>query len=509
MGKVSYIQGIRIVITLDKKLTAAISFLLFASASAQAIECPPGFEWRRMSGVGCVQKDCVSVGGSYGYTSNCFCRDKRSCYEPVDYEFFDGGKCHPNCPYSRLVGCVEPGEKCPHEIMQEIADAAAGDGVDFEAYSDLERDERFCLTKCKNEWGQNAVWDGQSTVEHCHCRCDEGYHVSYEWFMHPEIGYNKQARCVADDCKAYCDDLGQAYSYAGGRHTGVDCECSCQGGYVENLRFGFCVPIDETIAFPSDEICHPTTEDFLLDPFGHVCSCKAGLANCDSNNANGCETNTDSDRLNCGACGRICPSGRICSQGFCWDGEFLDAIARVDQDNFETMQVMGQIRDEGGYREILSELEIEYIKNQLEFMWAKTGDLFEGGTMPSGVFSAVGFYLDFIKKPGEHLKLRDEIGILLAEAKIDAGQAEMIKNLDAVLKASSVLSGKSGVDAVYAQSVIIDTAAGMVIDEALRSAKYSYCRDIIARYGANPQDAMEKAAVDQCLERHVSAGIFK
>ena len=40
---------------------------VFLSQSAYAVECPPGFTWKRMSGVGCVQSDCVQVGGSYTY----------------------------------------------------------------------------------------------------------------------------------------------------------------------------------------------------------------------------------------------------------------------------------------------------------------------------------------------------------------------------------------------------------------------------------------------------------
>ena len=46
-------------------------------------------------------------------------------------------------------------------------------------------------------------------------------------------------------------------------------------------------------------------------------ACNTGFANCDSNATNGCEASLQSDRLNCGACGRQCASGEVCSAGVC------------------------------------------------------------------------------------------------------------------------------------------------------------------------------------------------
>ncbi|MEZ4394775.1 MAG: hypothetical protein R3A48_27180 [Polyangiales bacterium] len=46
-------------------------------------------------------------------------------------------------------------------------------------------------------------------------------------------------------------------------------------------------------------------------------TCNTGFANCDSNASNGCEASLQSDRLNCGACGRQCASGEVCSAGVC------------------------------------------------------------------------------------------------------------------------------------------------------------------------------------------------
>jgi hypothetical protein len=78
--------------------------------------CPPGFEWQRMSGVGCVQADCYDAGGRLSYTSACICNDGlKACTEPVDYANFDPESCGIHCPGSRLVACVPPEELCPGE----------------------------------------------------------------------------------------------------------------------------------------------------------------------------------------------------------------------------------------------------------------------------------------------------------------------------------------------------------------------------------------------------------
>jgi hypothetical protein len=52
-------------------------------------------------------------------------------------------------------------------------------------------------------------------------------------------------------------------------------------------------------------------------------TCHAGFANCDSGNANGCETNLASDVKNCGACGQVCSfanAAAVCTNGVCGVG---------------------------------------------------------------------------------------------------------------------------------------------------------------------------------------------
>ena len=59
-------------------------------------------------------------------------------------------------------------------------------------------------------------------------------------------------------------------------------------------------------------------------------ACDAGLADCDRNPANGCETDARWSVTNCGACARACATGEVCAMGACrlpstgWSKRFGD-----------------------------------------------------------------------------------------------------------------------------------------------------------------------------------------
>ncbi|MFO0649467.1 MAG: hypothetical protein U0326_24715 [Polyangiales bacterium] len=48
-----------------------------------------------------------------------------------------------------------------------------------------------------------------------------------------------------------------------------------------------------------------------------ITGCPAPYGNCDGDAANGCETDNDTDGLNCGSCGNVCPAGQSCVRGEC------------------------------------------------------------------------------------------------------------------------------------------------------------------------------------------------
>lgn len=107
--------------------TLIVGALLLAGSVA-AVECPPGFAFHRMSGVGCVQEDCNDrPHAHWSYVKACICaahdniddpeEDKysKACTAPVDYESFDREKCGIHCPGSILTKCILPTELCPGE----------------------------------------------------------------------------------------------------------------------------------------------------------------------------------------------------------------------------------------------------------------------------------------------------------------------------------------------------------------------------------------------------------
>lgn len=50
---------------------------------------------------------------------------------------------------------------------------------------------------------------------------------------------------------------------------------------------------------------------------GCSATCTAPFAQCDTNVANGCETNLQADRMNCGRCRNACPGSQVCRNGVC------------------------------------------------------------------------------------------------------------------------------------------------------------------------------------------------
>ncbi len=376
--------------------------------------------------------------------------------------------------------------------------------------SDEETDYPLVKERCDAECGSkdpNSEWDGLSLGD-CECKCKEDYHVeleSVQSYKTPIASYNTY--CASNDCRQLCEDM-EWYEYKSGSVENGNCECSCVPGAERNM-YGYCRPPDDLWTFLDGEDCgentYPTDHD-IAGTAAIVCTCEYGFANCDRHPYSGCETNIQIDKFNCGYCGNSCSGEQQCYTGSCVSKEFYDAVTSVTDVREQTEYE--QMRNNKEMQEILTALQTNFLKNEFEFLWGATGDLLEAADNESNFFKLVSIYFDFFKKPSDHLQVQEEIQKELDAGNIDSKQAEMIKNLDAVLKASSVLSGFTGRGSMYQQGVLLDTATDMVIAEAVRSAKYSYCRDLITQL-ADSEIPSEQQAVKACLDRQQSAGVFK
>lgn len=84
---------------------------------------------------------------------------------------------------------------------------------------------------------------------------------------------------------------------------------------------GRCVDLqsDPTNCGACETRCTTTRPHMQALCFAARCAtrCAEGWRNCDGNDANGCETDEQNDRTNCGGCGITCPAGNVCVVAAC------------------------------------------------------------------------------------------------------------------------------------------------------------------------------------------------
>ena len=132
-------------------------------------------------------------------------------------------------------------------------------------------------------------------------------------------GCEKPLNTVTDcgACGATCTNANGTTSCAGGT-----CAPVCSGGFAScdgNLGNGCEAPLNTLTncgscgtpcSFPNAiASCSTGTCAFS--------GCAAGFGNCDGNQANGCETNTNTNNTHCGGCNMPCAGGKICVSGSC------------------------------------------------------------------------------------------------------------------------------------------------------------------------------------------------
>ena len=218
--------------------------LLLGVVNTSAIECPPGFKWVRMSGVGCVQENCMEIeNAKLSYTGSCICNDGyKGCYESVDYTNFDTSKCFPNCPGARLVACVKPDEPCPpkEDCRDYCNKKFSQEQPEFLSLFESRGKYPFCYCVCIDErtgenvscwvadWDcedycskkyEHGMWDSVSDWPDCGCICEKG------WGM-------KETGCVA--CDDICKETGEHYVYDPDESDDNICECKCEEGYEDS-----------------------------------------------------------------------------------------------------------------------------------------------------------------------------------------------------------------------------------------------------------------------------------
>jgi hypothetical protein len=149
---------------------------------------------------------------------------------------------------------------------------------------------------CIAEGCMNSVQDGTETDVDCGggdcntCITGQGCGVETDC----ESGVCFDAKCLAPAC----DD-----QVKNGKETGQDCGGDCPGCAVDQP----CVSGDDCISMECNErLCGP--------------ECPDGFANCDKENENACEISVRTDVMNCGSCGNACDlpnAASECSAGEC------------------------------------------------------------------------------------------------------------------------------------------------------------------------------------------------
>lgn len=179
-------------------------------------------------------------------------------------------------------------------------------------------------------------------------------------FLHAQ-GFCQQGLCVQGDCKDgydVCDDSGycKTNTQKSAEHCG-SCDSPCKAGEV--CSAGQCVvsSCGEGEGDCDDDQTNGCETQLLVDAnncgaCGQPCAfpgaegtcaqgvcallkCDEGFANCDGNDANGCEINAQVSVTNCGACGQACSfpgASALCVGGVCQLNQCQEGFADCDGD---------------------------------------------------------------------------------------------------------------------------------------------------------------------------------
>ncbi|MEC7519309.1 MAG: MXAN_6577-like cysteine-rich protein [Myxococcota bacterium] len=121
-----------------------------------------------------------------------------------------------------------------------------------------------------------------------------------------DVAFAADGICVAGECQTFCQDLQGDCNSDLATAGGDGCETRLE---MDIANCGAC----------RRECTNANAEDAATCAAGQCTrgACLPGFTDCDMDAANGCEADTNADRLNCGGCGMACAAGEFCIGGSC------------------------------------------------------------------------------------------------------------------------------------------------------------------------------------------------
>lgn len=227
------------------------------------------------------------------------------------------------------LGCSSPAYSIPHDTTEGIPSA----GGTYGAPRQLSENGLYASSGSSQAWGQGGF--GDVATKPPSTDAAGGTEM---------ISAARRERGGAADCNdsgvdgaevdldtdpLHCGSCDVRCSAANGTATcnQGQCEIACASNYADcdGVLTNGC---ETQLATDTQHCgaCHAACADAVhgssLCRAGHceLSTCTAPFGNCDGNSSNGCESNAETDAMNCGGCGNVCNlphAESICNQRFC------------------------------------------------------------------------------------------------------------------------------------------------------------------------------------------------